>query len=264
MYGSKRPKTHSIWWLPTLLAVGFSILHLTLPRAFHPATLPTSKAPEQGALMPREETPTARLPAPPDEKALRNLNQLIIDLRERIHQREISLQKLSERSNDRRHNPRNLELEFVPASAWENRGSDSPAHLLETTLHAAAGGDTQLLRSLLHMDEETQAFARALFAVIPADLQRDIGTVESFVAMMTVDAIPHHEHRISGIFPDGPSEAVVVLQRKPENQGARKLMNLTVKQETTGEPWKLMVPPQAIERYYEKLLGPLSETESMP
>jgi|GEM_PF-1987841 len=57
--------------------------------------------------------------------------------------------------------------------------------------------------------------------------------------------------------------ATVVLQA-PETASAEitPFVNLTARRESELSPWKIVVPPEAIERYQVKLLGPLTAEET--
>lgn len=260
MCGSRRRQLHPIWWLPILLSVGF--IGLTYFNATSP-------------LLPSESRPTAPtvgvvVPTEPNQDSNQNtevveaLRKEIAGLRQRIAARKNALTTALASAQVEATKRPSIETHYLSPDDWQNLGSGTPAHTLETMLYSAAAGDTKSLQILLFLDDETREFATALFEVVPADLKSEIGDVGQFVAMMTADAVPLKEYRIPGVFQgDDPLAAIVVLQTpRTASEENTPIVNLNARRESERSPWKIIVPTEAIERYHTKLLGPLSEEES--
>lgn len=260
MCGSRKRGLHPIWWLPTLLSVGFIGLN------YHNRTSP---------LPPPESVPSAPpvvaavSPEPnhypnQDTAVAEALRKEIAGLRQRVAARKkIIATALASAQAEVTKIP-SIESFYLSPEDWRHLGSDTPAHTLETLLYTAAAGDTKSLQLLLFMDNETREFATALFDVVPSDLKSEIGTVDQFVAMMTADAVPLKEYRIPRVVQgDDPLTAIVVLQTpRTASEEITPFVNLTARRESDRSPWRIIVPAEAIERYHRKLLGPLTEEET--
>lgn len=161
---------------------------------------------------------------------------------------------------------RTIKTHFLAPEDWQYRGTETPAHALESLLYTSATGDTDSLKSILLMDDETREFASALFDLVPPDLKSNIGDVDQFVAMMTTDAVPLKEYRIPGVFKnDDPLTATIVLQApKSGSEEITPFVNLTARRKSKTSPWQIIVPTEAIERYHQKLFGPLPPHETSP
>lgn len=152
------------------------------------------------------------------------------------------------------------ELAIVPPSLadvpisyldWRNVGADSPEAAIETTLWAAAGGDTEVMASLFDLDASVRQRSEELLKSLPDDFQSQFSTVEQFVAFMTVRDVPlgsaqimRKSHRA-----DGEMLAIKLINQ----DGDAKMLHLTTRQ--VGNAWKLVVPESAIDHYFAFVQG---------
>lgn len=264
IFGSSPRRFHPHWWIPLLLSLTFCALSLRsviFPHQpnFSPPS-PHQREPRPQANQPLQKTSLS--PTQTDTAA--NLRAEIARLQKTIHHRERAIASLPPDSGLSPEPERSIVSHFVGPADWRALPPDSPSHSLESVLSAAATGNTLAMESLLYLGEETHEFANALFAVIPADLRTEIGRVESFIAMMTADAVPLKLVRISGVYQSDPLLATVVLQHDAASDNTFRFTEFFTRRETENAPWKIIVPSVAIERYQAKLLGPLTEAETSP
>lgn len=259
MSGSKLRPIFTSWWIPLLLSLVFVAANIGISHReerLDPLTvLPERAVPSQ---LERKKTKASE----GDSERAANFRDEINRLRKRIEAREETMALWRETPEPNLNPLPSIEDEFVTSDAWRHMGQTTPQNSLESLLHAATGGDTDTLKSILFMDEETTKFAAALFDVVPDDLQSEIGDVTSFIAMMTADAVPVESVRIPSVFPVDDQLAAVILTRPGLQKGPHRITNFSARRHSESAPWQINVPVEAIERYHAKLLGPLTAEES--
>jgi hypothetical protein len=140
----------------------------------------------------------------------------------------------------------------VSAAEWRDAGQETPAAAFETALWAAAGGDVTKLASVLELDEETRQTAAGIFNGLPPGLQREVGTSDQLVALLTARAVPLGQAWILGQFDEQPGESSVLARLTDAEGNKRELMLLLRGHEGS---WRLVVPPQAMAKYTSFLQG---------
>ena len=80
--------------------------------------------------------------------------------------------------------------EWFPQTQWLNRGQSTPKAAVETMLWASAGGDTEKLAGLLHLDENARAKLDQVFARLPAQARATYASSDQLLAAFTAKSIP--------------------------------------------------------------------------
>lgn len=259
MSGFKPSHLSTSWWIPLILSCGFVAANIWLSIQ-NERLVPSTVWPlESGSI---ESEPPELKTSTRDSGRDANLRNEINRLRALIESRKETIILLRQTPEPNFHAPPSIEDEFLTPEAWRHKGQTTPQDSLESLLHASTGGDIDTLKSILFMDEETTKFAAALFDVVPHDLKTEIGDVASFIAMMTVDAVPDESVSIPSVFPLDDQLAAVILTRPGVEKGPHRITNFSARRESNTDPWQITVPFEAIERYHAKLLGPLTADES--
>jgi hypothetical protein len=148
--------------------------------------------------------------------------------------------------------PRSMKELPRSAKEWRNAGQETPAAAFETVLWAAAGGEVEKLAAGLELDEATRLAAATIFNRLPAALQREVGTPEQLVALLTARDVPLGSAWILGEFNDQPKETKVATQLA-DAEGTKRDLLFTLR-EHEGR-WRLVVPPQVMAKYTAFLRG---------
>lgn len=141
----------------------------------------------------------------------------------------------------------------LPASAWKNAGSATPAAALETVLWAAAGGEVDALAGLLRFDVGVRARVDALFAGLPDSVRTEYGTPERLIAALTARDVPLGKAKLFDTKADFSGDRRMAMQiNETEGKAPRGvLFSLRPK----GGTWGLVVPASAVEKYAAMLKG---------
>jgi len=145
----------------------------------------------------------------------------------------------------------------LAAGAWRDAGQETPAAAFETVLWAAASGEVEKLATGLEMDEGTRSAAATIFNRLPPALQREVGTPEQLVALLTARDVPLGSAWILGQFDEQPKETRVVA-RLADAEGKKRDLLFTLR-ETEGR-WRLVVPEQVMTKYTAFLQGKPEES----
>ena len=141
----------------------------------------------------------------------------------------------------------------LPASAWKNAGSATPAAALETVLWAAAGGEVEALARLLRFDAGVQARLDALFVGLPESVRTEYSTPERLVAALTARDVPLGKAKLFDTKAELNGDRRVVVQLyEPEGKAPRGVL-FSLRPE--GGTWGLVVPASAVEKYAAMLKG---------
>ncbi|MEY2880966.1 MAG: hypothetical protein RLZZ15_3346, partial [Verrucomicrobiota bacterium] len=107
--------------------------------------------------------------------------------------------------------------EWLPPSAWRNRGSLTPTAAVETTLWAAAGGDLTTLKNLFRLDDAVRAKADAIRAQLPENSRALYPSAEHLIAAFTTKSIPLSEAQLVWHQQNGTDDAVAcVFLQQPD------------------------------------------------
>lgn len=147
---------------------------------------------------------------------------------------------------------RSLKEAPLTLGEWRNLGQENPAAAFETVLWAAASGEVKELAAGLEMDDATRGKAAAIFNRLPPALQREVGSPEQLVALLTARDVPLGSAWILGQFDMRPKETRVVAQLADPEGNKRDL--LFTLREREGR-WRLVVPPQVMTKYAAFLQG---------
>ncbi|GEM_PF-1391318 len=252
-----------IWLLPAVsaLVMGWAVQrqHRTLQSS---QVDPTTTAQATAQTLPRATEPT---PIPPtataapsaheDRAALQRLRAEINYLRDRVNQREQALATLLGTQRDTVPPPADILMEAVAPEHWRNVGADTPEHVMETLLWAGAGGDTDVLRPLLALDDEATAAAQALFQHLPPDLQAEYRDPTELVAWFTADAVPLMKAEIPGVFEYEPNARNVIARLKSldDPKAEPRIIKFVARRDPGEDRWQIVVPPAAIAGYAASL-----------
>ena len=135
----------------------------------------------------------------------------------------------------------------LPASAWRNAGSATPAAALETVLWAAAGGEVDALAGLLRFDAGVRARVDALFAGLPETTRAEYGTPERLIAALTARDVPQGKAKLSDTKADISGDRWMVMQISETEGKAPRGVLFSLRPE--GGTWGLVVPASAVEKY---------------
>jgi hypothetical protein len=146
---------------------------------------------------------------------------------------------------------------MMPVGTWRNAGRATPATAMETVLWAAAGGDVQLLESLLEFEPEARVKANALLASVPSATRAQHTSPESLIAMLTAKDVPLGSAKIAATqpVPGEKRKAYVVLMTQPPDDKNRppKLSRFDFQQYDGG--WKILVPASVVDGYAAQIRG---------
>jgi hypothetical protein len=135
----------------------------------------------------------------------------------------------------------------LPASAWKNAGSATPAAALETVLWAAAGGEVDALAGLLRFDVGVRARVDALFAGLPEPVRTEYGTPERLIAALTARDVPLGKAKLFDTKADFSGDRWIQMQLY-ETEG-KALQGVLFSLRPEGGTWGLVVPASAVEKY---------------
>lgn len=168
--------------------------------------------------------------------------------------------------------------EWLPTSAWKNRGHATPTATVESALWAAAGGDVAALKDMLQLDESVRAKAEAILARLPESSRALYASPEHLIAAFTTKSIPLGAAQLVWQPEPGPDEAVAcVFVKNPEAsitppsavplpQGApgkappmappnNRAISAYLSLRRTDAGWRLVVPLSAVETIAKELGG---------
>jgi hypothetical protein len=150
------------------------------------------------------------------------------------------------------------ENELIPAKDWKNAGRATPAAAFETILWAAAGGDIDLLSQMLKLDPSARAKAVEILAGLPDDLRATYSTPERLIALLGAKDVAVDAMRVVDAkeFPQAKTTALIV--QLEDAKGKQKTTSLAFRQDDEG--WKLVVPPEIVEKYGQMLKGTQAPT----
>ncbi len=140
----------------------------------------------------------------------------------------------------------------VSANLWKNVGEATPDAAFETALWAGVGGDVETLASLLAFDPEARIKAEAIFANLPATMQRELATPQRLIALLVAKDVPLGSARIwteSGTPTDAKISAQLV-----DAEGKSKTAHLSLR--TEADKWRFIVSGKIVEQYAAKLQAP--------
>jgi hypothetical protein len=241
-------------WLVAIIAAGLawqhratSALRAELAERERAAREEKRVSDEQAALHARQVSPEERAARQEEHEAWVALTGEIATQRTRL-----GAKKPVAAPKPRSSAPHTLKEAPVGADEWRDVGQKTPAAAFETALWAAAGGDLAKLASTLELDDATRETAAAYFDRLPAALQREVGTPDQLVALLTARAVPLGSAWILGQFDEQPGESSVLARLADAEGNKRELMLLLRAHEGS---WRLVVPPQAMAKYTSFLQG---------
>ena len=141
----------------------------------------------------------------------------------------------------------------LPASAWRNAGSATPAAALETVLWAAAGGEVDALAGLLRFDVGVRARVDAMFAGLPDSVRTEYGTPERLIAALTARDVPLGKAKLFVTKADFSGDRRMAMQLYETEGKAPRGVLFSLRPE--GGTWGLVVPTSAVEKYAAMLKG---------
>ena len=168
--------------------------------------------------------------------------------------------------------------EWLPISAWRNRGQATAAATVETALWAAAGGDIETLKDVLQLDEPVRAKADAVVAHLPEMSRAMYPSAEHLIAAFTTKSIPLGDAQLVWQHQPGPDDAVACVFVKnseanltsasttplpdaipnkvpPMAQPNNKTIATYLSLRRTEDRWRLVVPMTAVEKIAKELAG---------
>jgi len=202
---------------------------------------------EYAALLGRQVPPEELARRRAEQEAWTNLAGEIATLRSRIEAK-----KPDAAASPSPAQARSLKEAALTMGEWRNVGQETPAAAFETALWAAASGKVEELAAGLELDASTRDAAATIFNRLPPALQREVGTTEQLVALLTARDVPLGSAWILGQFDMGPNETRVVAQLADPEGNKRDL--LFILREREGH-WRLVVPRQIMTKYAAFLQG---------
>ena len=148
--------------------------------------------------------------------------------------------------------PPSMKEGAVSAAFWKNVGEATPDAAFETALWAGVGGDVEKLASLLSFDAEAQTNAEAIFANLPASMQRELATPQRLIALLVAKDVPLGSARIWAQY-GTPTDAKITAQLL-DAEGKSKSVQLSLRSE--ADKWRFVVSGKIVERYAARLQAP--------
>ena len=168
--------------------------------------------------------------------------------------------------------------EWLPTSAWKNRGQATPLATVETALWAAAGGDIATLKDTLQLDDSVRAKADAILARLPESSRAIYPSPEHLIAAFTSKSLPLGDAQLVWQNQPGPDDAVACVFVKNTDtsasppsatsspngpaekipplgppSAATRAAYLSLHRNETG--WRLVVPLSAVDKIAQELSG---------
>ncbi|MDQ8185397.1 hypothetical protein [Pelagicoccus sp. SDUM812002] len=239
------PRIASAFWLiPLAVAVGFAARIVDSSNS-RPANTSIPQSPDQQVK--KEAIPEKD---PSEAAALNSLQAEINALEERVKKRE---HVLAQRKKEQQPftDASSLNHKGLDPEQWSNKGYATPYESVETLIFSAASGDLQTMKDSLVFSPESESLAKRLFEKLPNSVRQEQGNLETVMAMMTIDQVPLAHAQITA-YKEITDEAKEVFMLFSSNLDSPYSVKLDLIQfpDTT---WKVLVPPQAISEYAEKL-----------
>ncbi len=164
--------------------------------------------------------------------------------------------------------------EWLSPAAWTNRGQATPTDMIETTLWAAAGGDTATLQQLLLVEGAVRAKAEALLKQLSASAGARYSSPEQLIAAFTTGSIPlgqaqvvwqhqpSDEEAFACVFMKNPDNSTGATIPPPTPRGPNEAPSGAANTGTratylslrrTDQGWRLVVPDYAVEKIAREL-----------
>jgi hypothetical protein len=166
--------------------------------------------------------------------------------------------------------------EWLPPSAWKNRGHANPTATVETTLWAAAGGDVARVKDMLQFDDRVRAKAEAILARLPEKARALYDSPEQFIAAFMTKSVPLGDAQLVWQHQEGPDDASVCvfvkdtdsspahIQPTVERSGPidlvppmapqnRKTRSAYMSLRRTEDGWRIVVPEPAVDKIAKDL-----------
>ena len=166
--------------------------------------------------------------------------------------------------------------EWLPIREWKNRGQATVTATVETALWAAAGGDVEILKDLLQLDDSVRAKADAVLAHLPEASRAMYPSAEHLIAAFTTKSVPLGDVQLVWHHQPGPDDAVACVFVKnaeanlasasttplpealpskvpPMAQPNHKTIATYLSLRRTEDRWRLVVPLTAIEKIAKEL-----------
>lgn len=233
------------FWLVPLIVAGAFAVRIVDSSNSRSASASIPQSPDQQV----EKEPTPEK-APSETAALNSLQAEINALKERVKKRE---HVLSQRKTEQQPftDASSLNHNGLDPEQWTNKGYATPYKSVETLIFSAASGDLQTMKDSLVFSPESESLAKRLFEKLPTSVRQEQGNLETVMAMMTIDQVPLAHAQITA-FKEITDEAKEVFMLFSSNLDSPYPVKLDLIQ-SPDTTWKVLVPPQAISEYAEKL-----------
>lgn len=143
-------------------------------------------------------------------------------------------------------------LNLIPAKAWNNAGTATPAAAAETFLWATDGGDWETLAKSIYLDPAARAKVEAMLASLSPAARATYNTPEKLIAFLMAGEGDNQGMQVLAESRAG-NEALVNL-RVQKSDGKTKEEGVPFRQ--TSDGWKLVVTGKAVDKFGKKLAEP--------
>ena len=143
-------------------------------------------------------------------------------------------------------------MNLIPAKAWKNAGTGTPAAAAETFLWATDGGDWETLAKSIYLDPAAREKAEAMLARLSPAARATYDTPEKLIALLMAREGDNQGMQVLGENHAG-DEALVNL-RLQKGDGKTKEEGLPFRR--TSDGWKLVVNGKAVDKFGKKLAEP--------
>jgi hypothetical protein len=134
---------------------------------------------------------------------------------------------------------------WAPAAAWKNRGRASPEDATETVLWAASGGDLDVLKETLSINDETRAKAEEMLMTLPGAARSQYPTPEDLLAVVVAGNVPLDKVQLVARQQIDADHVTEYLRLKNAD-GITRQVYLSLDQSPDG--WRLVVPSSVVEQ----------------
>jgi hypothetical protein len=134
----------------------------------------------------------------------------------------------------------------LSATESRNMGRATAAASFETVVWAAGNQDVETLNQSIALEGAAQKKADELFARLPAEDRKELGTADRLVAYLTARDVLSAKMSVLAQMPLG-EDGMVMKVLVEGSDGSKRMPTFSLRRYPDG--WKLMVPESAIDKY---------------
>jgi hypothetical protein len=142
-------------------------------------------------------------------------------------------------------------IESTPSADWKFAGRATPRAAFESVLWSATHQDLDRLAATLSFDPKGRAQMDDFFAQLPAETQRQYGSVEKIAATMLAADLPPNLSAMSALSDSIKEDTARLFMRVERDDGTHRDTFFNFQKAADG--WHLVVPPSVLAGYETQL-----------